>query len=877
MRVILTFFILCIWSSATIAQRPSLKLESGLDWPYIQNVKISSNGLFCMYEISNERGADTLYVQSLSQGKIRKIAHSTGVAFTSDSRWVIIKSSEDSVSLLNLAKGTMEYFLNVSDLQYQKSGPWVAFRKDVGEPELILFNLVSCSRTRIPSVETFQLSPNGHLIVFVRNGLSDSLHQKTLVWMDLSNMSQKEIWSGNSVDFLKISNDNSKLTFLSTSSAAPDDLNLNLYETGLKRAISFKDKLMKKFNNEELSKDPPGFSDDSRNLYFFYKSKKKTLKNERENRLLILRSDDAILYPTPGDKKYVSPYLAFINLQSDRNVIKVEDSVTRIDENGVRAGLLSSYADNHVIVVRGVAGYTADYKWRNGARPDVLIKSTVDGQEKVLRRQDISSKTSFTPTGKYIYWFDRVKGRWIVFNRLTNDTVDICTNIKRSFTKEIDIPLYGTPRGACYWVNDDSNVIIQDRYDVWMVDPEGKKKPLSITGGIGKSRGIRFEVLSSLLSSSLKGRSGDTLYLSAFDVSTKRNAIISYVFGGQIDLNKISLNDAVYFFGYNRAPALPSEADVFVPIKADSAAAFLLKKMTSTQYPNLYYTNDFNHLHQLTSLKPESSFNWYTTELLHWKSLDGSLSEGVLYKPQDFSPQKKYPLIIYVYERSDEGLNVYVPPYVSTGSLNIPWFVSNGYLVLFPSINYKIGAPGESAYDAVESACRYLSKMPWIDSGKIGLQGHSFGAYETNYIVTRTKRFAAAAPSDGVSDMISALGQYWLTSSKHSFIELSQSRMGKSLWEVPEKYIKNSPIFFADKVTTPLLISHGKEDGTVYLSQGMEWFSALRRLGKRAWFLEYMFENHGLIDKGDKIDYSNKLMEFFDHFLKNCPMPDWMK
>lgn len=255
----------------------------------------------------------------------------------------------------------------------------------------------------------------------------------------------------------------------------------------------------------------------------------------------------------------------------------------------------------------------------------------------------------------------------------------------------------------------------------------------------------------------------------------------------------------------------------------------------------------------------------------------GNYSQGILYKPEDFSPQKKYPLIFYYYERLSDNLNVYINPSASTGPMNIAWFVSHGFLVFTPDIYYKIGYTGESAYRSVVSAADFLSKMPFVDEKKMGIQGHSFGGYETNYIVTHTNIFAAACAAAGVTDFVSAYGQLSGGISRQYLYEVGQSRIAGTLWEKTDSYIRNSPVFYANRVNTPILLMYNKEDPAVPFSQGIEFFTALRRLNKRVWLLQYDGEGHRMEENGQAAqDYNIRLTQFFDHFLKNVLAPKWM-
>jgi dipeptidyl aminopeptidase/acylaminoacyl peptidase len=323
----------------------------------------------------------------------------------------------------------------------------------------------------------------------------------------------------------------------------------------------------------------------------------------------------------------------------------------------------------------------------------------------------------------------------------------------------------------------------------------------------------------------------------------------------------------------------PDESEFIVPyspVKAKNAQMFIVRRMSASESPNLFFTEDFRHLKRLTDIRPEKDVNWLTTDLLTLKTLDGVSTQGILYKPENFDPLKKYPVIIYYYERLSEGLNDFIYPEPCVGPINIPYFVSNQYLVFTPDIHFTIGSPGHSAYSAVVSAAKYLSTMAWVDKHKIGIQGHSRGGYETNFIITHTGMFAAAMSASGMSDYISLYGGIRSNgaSRQHAFEQGSQ-RIGGTLWKSLDSYLANSPIFLAPKVTTPLLMMNNKSDSDVPFEQGVEFFTALRRLGKSVFMLQYDGEDHA-VSGNAATDLTVRMKQFFDYYLKDAPPPRWM-
>jgi dipeptidyl aminopeptidase/acylaminoacyl peptidase len=279
-------------------------------------------------------------------------------------------------------------------------------------------------------------------------------------------------------------------------------------------------------------------------------------------------------------------------------------------------------------------------------------------------------------------------------------------------------------------------------------------------------------------------------------------------------------------------------------------------------------------------VQPHKVYNWYTAELINFKKSDSSIEQGVFYKPENFDLNKKYPVIIHYYERMSPTVYNYIYPSFSNGSIDIPYFVSNGYLVFSADITYAAGRPGSSAYTSIIGAAAYLSRLKYVDSTRLAISGASFGGFETNYIITHSNIFAAAAEGCGVSNLVSFYGLLGgRPGSEHESnqkkVEWGQYRMGGTIWEKPEAYIDNSPIFNLHRVTTPLLMMHNRSDDQVPWYQAIELFTGLRRLHKKVWMLEYDKGTHGVRGK-DAIDYTIRLKQFMDYYLKNAPPPKWM-
>jgi dipeptidyl aminopeptidase/acylaminoacyl peptidase len=303
--------------------------------------------------------------------------------------------------------------------------------------------------------------------------------------------------------------------------------------------------------------------------------------------------------------------------------------------------------------------------------------------------------------------------------------------------------------------------------------------------------------------------------------------------------------------------------------------------MSAEEFPNYFFTRDFVTYKKLSNVHPEEKYNWLTSELHHWKMLDGNIGTGILYKPQNFDSNKKYPVIFTYYEEKSDGLHMYINPGVSGYIINIPQYVSNGYLVFVPDIYFEKGHTGAGTVNSVVSAAKYLCEFSWVNEKKLGIMSQSFGGYQTNYLVTHSDIFAAACEGSGVSNLISSYGQLsdgyvkGIGSARQGGYENGQSYIGATPWERPDLYIENSPIFNVHIATTPLLIWHCKADLAVPFEQGLEMFLNMRRAGKKVWMLQYDGDEHATNGK-NALDLDIRMRQFFDHYLKDVPAPIWM-
>jgi dipeptidyl aminopeptidase/acylaminoacyl peptidase len=317
------------------------------------------------------------------------------------------------------------------------------------------------------------------------------------------------------------------------------------------------------------------------------------------------------------------------------------------------------------------------------------------------------------------------------------------------------------------------------------------------------------------------------------------------------------------------------------PHKAKDSDVMIFTRETFQEFPDLWTSDlSFRNPQRLSRANPQQDdYLWGTAELTEWTSTDGLQLQGLLFKPENFDPAQKYPMMVYYYEKSSDGLHSHRAPAPGSSSINISFYVSRGYVVFIPDIYYRDGYPGESALNCLVPGVLSILAQGYVDPERVGAQGHSWGGYQNAYLVTRSNIFAAVEAGAPVSNMTSAYGGIrWQSGvSRAMQYERTQSRLGGSLWEVQRRYIENSPIFFADKIETPVLMLHNDEDGAVPWYQGIELFNGLRRLHKPVWMLNYNGEAHGLRKYQNRKDFAVRMQQFFDHYLMGVPAPVWME
>jgi dipeptidyl aminopeptidase/acylaminoacyl peptidase len=508
----------------------------------------------------------------------------------------------------------------------------------------------------------------------------------------------------------------------------------------------------------------------------------------------------------------------------------------------------------------------------DGGYADVHVVDTRTGRRMLaLKQQRVAFNGTlpgeqWSPDGRWVLFFQ--DGQWKAIDTQTAAVRTLTTAMQTRLANELhDAPGPAQAYGTAGWTSDNSAALVYDRYDIWQVFVDGRA-PRNLTLGEGRRTQTRFVVQRiDAVDEDDDERGIDTakpLTLRGESEATRASGFLRTRFDATMPPQRLVWGDS-----NRRYVGRARDADVLL----STASRF-------DTFPELQTSDaSFAGLQTVTDVGAQKKpFLWGSNALMPFKNARGVPLQALVYRPPGFDPAKKYPVIVYIYERLSQNLHNFSAPTPNNG-INPALYTSNGYVLLMPDIAYTVGQPGQSALDAVLPAIDALVKQGGIDTQRIGIQGHSWGGYQIAWMLTRTNRFRVAQAGAPVGNMTSAYsGIRWGSGLPRQFqYEQGQSRIGPPLLKGLPLYIANSPVFHVDKISTPLLILANDADDAVPWYQGIELFLALRRLEKEAYLFNYNGQLHNLRRRADQKDFAQRMLQFFDHFLKGAPAPAWMR
>lgn len=903
------------------AQKKPLDLTVFDEWQSIGMKELSNNGSWVAYQVNAQESDNTLNFFGLKTDKNLSFHRGEQSVFTPDSKFAVFKIrpfykdlklvrikkkkeheiAKDSIGILNLATNQVEKLPNIKSFKTpKKGGSLLAYllekeeakndKKDksdstktkdkVAKPagkdkkdtplELVLRNLISGQKKSFKNVMNYEFSENGKQLIFsTKQEKKDSL-DKTKYGVFLVNtvtFAQKQLVDTIG-DFKQFAFDElaNKVAFVGTSDEEKkENKTYYLYYSATNNPQQIKkSELLGLKKDWQVSENrQPKFSKDGNSLFIGLMpklaDKDTTLIADDYAKVDVWSYKDDFIQPQQLknlEREKKRSYLSVIDLSNPAKVTQLAD----LDMNQVE--ILNEGNSNFALGTSDNA-YRLSSNWDVTGRKDYYIINTKTGQRELFAKA-LAGKVEMSPNGKFAVFYNAENGLWSSYNIETKETKVLNKKLKVKFyDEENDSPTLAQEYGVAYFTDNDETVLIKDRYDIWEFDLVGNRRPENMTNGFGRKHNITFDI--NQLNDDIKTLNRDNLvYLGAFNNQNKQSGVYQTIISKAKNPEEVVMSNT---WGTQKMT------------KALNANEFIYTKESFRNSPDVYVSTNFKDEKKISAINPQQKdYLWGNGELVKWKTYSGKDATGVLYKPENFDPNKKYPMIVYFYEKLSDNLNRYQAPAPTPSRINHTYFVSNDYIVFTPDISYTIGHPGKSAEDYINSGVEALKKNTWVNGSKIAIQGQSWGGYQVAHLITATNMYAAAWTGAPVVNMTSAYGGIrWGTGMSRQFqYEQTQSRIGKTLWEAPELYIENSPLFNMPKVTTPVVIMHNDEDGAVPWYQGIEMFMALRRLQKPVWMLNYNGDDHNLIKRANKNDIQQRQVQFFDHYLKDKPAPKWM-
>lgn len=876
-------FVACLGSlSPAFAQNASksLTIDDLVTWQRITDREISDNGKWVACKMEPWEGDATVYLYAAQGQETATFSPADKFAFSASSGYLVVtqtpgKSTVDSLKVLKTKEdkmpmntlviysvaGKKETIDSLKTFKLADEADWIAYQRGRKDSTLYVRSLDGSKTFQFPTVTDFQFAKKSGMLYYT----SAAEGEAGIFTLNPEKGSPALIKEGKGV-FKQTTFDEKgeRLAFLycADKDSSYKALSLWLSEHNAP-AKEIATRGNKAFPAEWVINENGmlQFSKSASRLFFGTspepRQKDTTQLAENRPNVQVWSWDEPVQYTVQNynkEKDLKKSYQAVYNLGNGSIFQLANEELPNIQ--------LGNEGDAPLALLSTSRPYSLSSMWEARTRSDYYTVSLDNGERKQIAQADYG-RFRLSPQGKYAYWYGETDSCWYTIALAEGKRYRLTTPESfPAWDEENDVPDYPYAHGAAGWTANDQNLLIYDRYDIWKFDPTAATPPINLT---------------------VNGRKEKLSYrLEQLDKEARF-----------IDLGKLQLlkgfNEATKGYGfYNARLSAPAAPKTLLAgnymlrsiNKAKNTDDVIYTMETFQQYPDIHYsTLAFKKSVQLThGDKQQEGFIWGTAELVSWISLDGRPLEGVVYKPANFDPNKKYPMMVNFYERNSETLYNYRMPEPHRSTIDYHLYNSNEYVIFNPDIRYVDGYPGESCYNCLMPGITMMIAKGYIDEKGIGAQGHSWGGYQVAYLATRTNLFSAIESGAPVVNMFSAYGGIrWGSGMARSFqYEHTQSRLGATLWSSPLRYLENSPLFTMDKVQTPILIMHNDADGHVPWYQGIEYFVAMKRLGKPCWLLNYTGEPHWPMHMANRIDFQRRMFQFFNHYLKNDKMPKWM-
>lgn len=877
--------VLCLGLSRgeAAAQKRAMTFEDFDSWNTISRKEISADGQYVALQLTPWRGDARVLLYDKTGRELAQYAPAAAPVFSNGNNYLLVtlkpslaevealqlkktkkeNMPREGLMLRNLKTGSEERISGVNSFKTAPGkGEWLAYQKKGGDT-LFVRSLDGKKSYHYAGAANYLFAPKAEKMAVILKMGKDSA---ALCLVDLPTGIQSCIAAGE-YDFRQLAFDESGNTFAFLQKAKNDKT-----RNGYALYVSGSGKIAELAADGKSAGVPQGwilndagtvrFSKNGERIFFgtspVYREKDTTVLAENRPDVQVWSWDEPVQYTQQlfeKEKDLNASFAAVYEVESGK--------ITQLGDRQLPDIRLAKAGDAPFVLASTTVPYEIEEMWEGRSRADVYLKEMQTGALTGVLRGTIA-RVNLSPDATYLYWYQPQDSSWYTYSiadkkqyRLTTPTTFM------AYDDENDVPDYPSSQGLAGWSKNDESVLLYDKYDIWKFHPKGEMPAVNLTQN-GKERGITYRY-------------------KAIDEEEKFIDLTRLAFLS--GFNQVTRGSGIYTVGLNgkEAPATLYAGDFKIAdfAKAREADYLIYTKETFSEYPNVYLSDlSFKKPLRLSNANPQQAgIQWGRAQLVKWISLDGKPLEGVLYVPEDFDPAKKYPMIVSFYEKNSASLFSHRIPEPHRSTVDYHFYTSNGYLIFNPDIVYEDGYPGLSAYNCIMPGITALVQQGFVDKDRIAAQGHSWGGYQVAYLATRTNLFACIESGAPVVNMHSAYGGIrWGSGKNRSFqYEHQQSRIGGTLWEKPLQYVENSPLYYMDKVKTPILIMHNDQDGHVPWYQGIEYFVALKRLRKPVWMLNYTGEVHWPQRYANKVDFQKRMFGFFEHYLNGAPMPRWMQ
>ena len=919
--------LITLTGNKSFGQKKAIGPEAWYEWRTITQIKQTHSGDWVSYHLNPLEGDDDLVLKSTVTEAETIFSRASKEALHFNDKFLVFmlepgfdtirqlklnkvkkdKYPKDSLAIYWIDNDSLVKIPKIKSFELAEEGDWIAYLSEEDErpkppskkkkkkrkkkkkkkkkskyeitetsgTTLHLFNPLTGQEEKIHKVKSFKFDKKGNILAYTtsRKGDKDSL---TLHIIDMKDFSMKVLIE-NQMELDKIAFDErgSQMVFLSSMDTTKTK-NFTLYhwKDGQHNARMIVDSTTKGMPEDwtVTNNMSPYFSRKGDRIYLGTSEikrepKKDTLLESEKVKLDIWHYQDSKIQPEQlsGLKRDQRKAYLSVFLTENRKFLQLADeTVDRVT--------VYDHGDSYYGFGIDTKPYEIERTWSSDWKADYYAVSIKGGKRTLIKKGltlGFGSGPVLAPSGKYLMWFNPQDSSWMSFDLLSKKDVNVSEETGVTFEDDVNgVPGTATRTGTYGWtlINDEEYLLVSDKYDIWALHPSITNRTFCLSCTEENKEEIKFTLLRTerdstyliLENSFLKGINQNTFDESIYKIKAEESKY-----------TVIKVFESPMKFSYFN--------------KADKSDKLIIARKDFQTYPDLESTNvSFSSIKKITNANPQQDqYNWGTVEHVDWYAYDSLKLRGLLYKPENFDPNKKYPMIVYFYSLNSQNINEYYVPKPVYSYINYTEYVSNEYIIFVPDIKYgEPGHPGKDAYNCVISGTEYLCRNhDWIDSTRLGMQGQSWGGYQTVQLITMTNKFAAAMAGAAVGNMFSAYGGIrWTSGLARTFqYEEGQSRIGYTIWEKPELYIENSPVFHLDKVNTPLMLRHNDEDGAVPWYQSIEIYLGLRRLQKPVWLLNYNGGDHWNLKLPHRIDYNIRMKQFFDHYLKGYPMPLWMK